>query len=124
MSLSIDLIHEMLNNIVDSIDPVLFEGLNGGVVLNEKIKYHPEAKNNDLVILGEYQRFGTIRRIMIYYESLNRQFSNFSEDELYKRLEELVYHELRHHTEYKAKVNDLVLEDKEFIRNHKIKRGD
>ena len=124
MNFDIDKIHEILNNIVDSIDPVLFEGLNGGVILSENIKFHPESKNNDLLIIGEYQRFGSIKRIMIYYGSLKRQISNYTEEQIYERLEELIYHELMHHIEYKAKVNDLVIEDKEFIRKHKLKRGD
>lgn len=123
MSFEIDKIHEMLNEIVDSIDETLFEGLNGGVVLEEKIKFHEESINEDLIILGEYQRHGFIKRIIIYYGSLIRRYSHYNDEQMYNRLEELVNHELRHHVEYKAKLRDLVDEDEVYLENYKIKRN-
>ncbi len=123
MSLEIDKIHEMLNEIVDSIDENLFEGLNGGVVLEEKIKFHEESINEDLIILGEYQRHGFIKRIVIYYGSLIRRYSHYNDEQMYNRLEELVNHELRHHVEYKAKLRDLVDEDEIYLKNYKTKRN-
>ncbi|MGY3775721.1 hypothetical protein [Helcococcus sueciensis] len=123
MSFEIDKIHEMLNEIVDSIDETLFEGLNGGVVLEEKIKFHEESINEDLIILGEYQRHGFIKRIIIYYGSLIRRYSHYNDEQMYNRLEELVNHELRHHVEYKAKLRDLVDEDEVYLENYKMKRN-
>lgn len=123
MSLEIDKIHEMLNEIVDSIDENLFEGLNGGVVLEEKIKFHEESINEDLIILGEYQRHGFIKRIVIYYGSLIRRYSHYNDEQMYNRLEELVNHELRHHVEYKAKLRDLVDEDEIYLKNYKMERN-
>nr|WP_276939971.1 hypothetical protein [Helcococcus sueciensis] len=123
MSFEIDKIHEMLNEIVDSIDETLFEGLNGGVVLEEKIKFHEESINEDLIILGEYQRHGFIKRIIIYYGSLIRRYSHYNDEQMYNRLEELINHELRHHVEYKAKLRDLVDEDEVYLENYKMKRN-
>lgn len=124
MSYDIDTVHEMLNDIVDDMDQSLFEGLNGGIVLLDDIKYHKEAKNNDLVILGEYTRYGVLKQISIYYGSLVKQFPHFTYEQMKNRLQKLVDHELRHHVEYKAGVDDLIDEDKVFIENHKKKRGD
>ena len=124
MVYDIDLVHKILDDIVDSIDSEIFKGLNGGVILNDEIKYHPEAINNDLVILGEYVRFGVVKQIVVYYGSLQRLYPYYNEEQLRVRLEELINHELRHHVEYKAGVNDLVREDIDFIQNHKLKRGD
>lgn len=120
----IETVHEILNDIVDSIDPVLFEGLNGGVILHEEIKYHEESIDNDLIVLGNYIRSGTIKRINIYYGSIKQKYPYYTESQLKERLEKLVYHELRHHIEGIAKVNDLDIEDQIFIENHKKKRGD
>lgn len=120
--MDIDMVHEILNDIVDRIDPVLFEGLNGGVVLHDEVKYHDEAINEDLVVLGEYTRYGVIRQISIYYGSLEIQYPNYNYEQLKNRLQELVDHELRHHVEYKAGIDDLVDEDNKFINEHKKKR--
>lgn len=120
--MDIDTIHEILNDIVDDIDPALFEGLNGGVVLIDEVKYHDEAINEDLVVLGEYRRYGVIKQISIYYGSLESQYSHYNYDQLKNRLKELVNHELRHHVEYKAGLDDLVDEDNDFINKHKKRR--
>lgn len=124
MSYDIDVIQEILEEIVDGIDQDLFEGLNGGIILKEEIKYHNESINNDLVVLGEYTRFGVLKQILIYYGSIKNQYPDFDREQLKDRLTELVNHELRHHIEYRAGVNDLVREDDEFISKHKEKRGD
>lgn len=124
MSYDIDIMQEVLEEILDEIDPDLFKGLNGGVILKEEIKYHKESINNDLVVLGEYTRFGVLKQIFVYYGSIKRLYPNFERQELKNRLRELIDHELRHHVEYRAGVNDLVREDVEFIEKHKEKRGD
>lgn len=123
MSFEIDKIHDMLNEIVDSIDEKLFEKLNGGVVLEEKVKFHEESIGDDLLILGEYQRYGTMNRIVIYYGSLMRGYSHYTDVQMYERLTQLINHELRHHVEYKAKLRDLIDEDEEYLENYRMKRN-
>lgn len=123
MSFDIDTIHEMLNEIVDSIDETLFDGLNGGVVLEEKAKFHEESINDDLLILGEYQRHGSMRRIVIYYGSLMIRYPHYTDKQMYDRLTDLINHELRHHVEYKAKLRDLIDEDEEYLENYRMKRN-
>ena len=123
MSFDIDTIHEMLNEIVDSIDENLLYDLNGGVVLDEKTKFHEESINEDLLILGEYQRYGIIKRIVIYYGSLMLRYSHYSYEQMFESLTGLINHELRHHVEYKAKSRDLIEEDEEYIENYKMKRN-
>lgn len=123
MNYDIEKINEILDDIVDEIDASLFNGLNGGIVLKEEIKYHKESLNNDLVILGEYVRFGVLKQIFIYYGSIEHLYPSYTEEQLKSRLKDLINHELRHHVEYKAGVDDLVREDNEYIKNHKEKRG-
>lgn len=123
MSFDIDKIHEMLNIIVDSIDVTLFDDLNGGVVLDEKVKFHEESVDDDLLILGEYQRHGHIRRIIIYYGSLMERYAHYSDKKMFDRLTKLINHELRHHIEYKAKLRDLIDEDEKYLENYKMKRN-
>lgn len=124
MSYDIDEIEEILEEVIDEISPELFEGLNGGIILKEEIKYHKESVNNDLVVLGEYTRFGVLKQIFIYYGSINNQYPDLERQQLKEKLTELINHELRHHVEYRAGVNDLVREDDYFIKKHKEKRGD
>lgn len=124
MEYNIDDVYQILSDIVDETDQDLFDGLNGGVVLNEEIKYHDESINNDLVVLGQYKRFGVVKQIVIYYGSITNLYPHFNKEQLKIRLKELLDHELRHHIEYKAGVDDLVVEDRIFINEHKKKRGD
>ena len=70
MSYDIDIMQEVLEEILDEIDPDLFKGLNGGVILKEEIKYHKESINNDLVVLGEYTRFGVLKQIFLAVQTM------------------------------------------------------
>ena len=98
---------EMLDEIADSMPYELYRDLNGGISLLPQIKVHPKALHNDLFILGEYIRNSLGNAIVFYYGSINRVYGNQSDDELYKQLERIMRHEVRHHNEYLAGCDDL-----------------
>ncbi len=121
MDYTIDRAENLLEEIIDQMPDYLFHDLNGGVVLMEEVKFHPEAKNKDLLIMGKYIRFGVRRQINIYFGSIKYVYNKLTEDRLKNILEEILVHELRHHMEYKANVKDLILEDEAYIKEYKKK---
>lgn len=114
---------EMLDEIADSMPFELYRELNGGMSLLPQIKVHPKALNNDLFILGEYKRNSLGRYIVFYYGSLNRVYGHLPKEEYYKRLKKVLSHEVRHHNEYLAGVDDLVLYDKDQINSYLKRKG-
>lgn len=118
---SIDRVNELLDDIADSIPVELYKGLSAGIILLENSKIHKEAINKDLYILGEYFRSPMEKQIKIYYGSFKVLYPNISEEALKERLREVLIHELTHHLEYRAGINDLENEDKHFISGYKEK---
>lgn len=116
--ISFDECAEMLDEIADSMPYELYRELNGGMSLLPQIKVHPKALNNDLFILGEYKRNSLGRYIVFYYGSLNRVYGNLPKEEYYKRLQKVLSHEVRHHNEFLAGVDDLVLYDNKQINDY------
>ena len=108
----------MLDEIADSMPYELYRELNGGMSLLPQLKVHPKAVNNDLFILGEYKRNSLGRYIVFYYGSLNKVYGNLPKDEYYKRLRKVLAHEVRHHNEYLAGVDDLILYDNNQISDY------
>jgi len=121
MDYTIDDVHEILDEIYENIPQELLKDLNGGVILLDEIKYHEESRNNDLLVLGNYVRFGVRRQINIFFRSFKRAFPKLSHEKLREKLDDLLMHELRHHTEYKARIKDLILEDEDNIEKYKSK---
>ena len=108
----------MLDEIADSMPYELYRELNGGLSLLPQTKVHPKALNNDLFILGEYIRNSLGRYIVFYYGSINRVYGRLSKEEYYKRLKKIVAHEVRHHNEFLAGVDDVVLYDNQQISDY------
>ncbi len=108
----IDTIHEMLDEISDRIPLDIYKELNGGIVLVEEIKYHPEMEESrPLYILGEYVNNYMRRNVNIYYGSLKAVYENEINFDVEKKLEEVLFHELTHHLESLAGEDDLGIED-------------
>ncbi len=116
---------EMLDEIADSMPVELYRELNGGMSLVAGTKLHPKAVNEDLFILGEYKRNSIGKYIVFYFGSINRVFGNLSRAEYYNSLKKLLSHEVRHHNEFLAGVDDLIVFDKQQLdsyleRNNKL----
>lgn len=110
---------EMMEEILQELPKEFFQELNGGVILLEEAKIHPEARSNDLYILGTYtNRTGLGRYITIYYGSFMKIYGSLSREHLKEKLRDTIYHEFTHHLESLAGFRDLTEKDREFIRNY------
>jgi predicted Zn-dependent protease with MMP-like domain len=116
--LTFDEVGAILDEIADSLPFELYRELNGGITLQPQIKIHPLAKNNDLFILGEYRRDNLGRYVVIFYGSIMRVYGKQSKEKICEKLREVLVHEVRHHNEFLAGDNDLVIYDKIQLANY------
>lgn len=115
----IDEVEEILDEICESIPAYAFDHLNGGIILVEDKKYHEEARNDDLLVMGEYQRSVLGKMIKIYYGSFMEMYRFSSRERLKEKLEEVLLHEFTHHLEFLANEWGLVIEDKKFLEEYR-----
>lgn len=115
----IDEVEEILEEICESIPSYAFDHLNGGIILSEDKKYHEEARADDLLIMGEYQRSILGKMIKIYYGSFMEMYRFSSRERLKEKLEEVLLHEFTHHLEFLANEWGLVIEDKKFLEEYR-----
>lgn len=115
----IDEVEEILDEICESIPDYAFDHLNGGIILVEDKKYHEEARNDDLLVMGEYQRSILGNMIKIYYGSFMEMYRFSSSDRLREKLEEVLLHEFTHHLEFLANEWGLVIEDEKFLEEYR-----
>ncbi len=113
--ISIERFTEILDELYQEVPEDILEGLNLGVAVGEELKVHDKAINNDLYVLGQYKRSGMGKGVMIYYGSFMHLYGRVSEERLRERMRQVLYHELRHHMEYRANNKDLEVEDAIFI---------
>lgn len=109
---------QMLDQIADSMPTELYRELNAGISLVPQAKIHPAAVNNDLYILGEYVRDYIGKSIVFYYGSINHIYGSLPHDKIFKELERIFHHELRHHNEFLACCDDLGIYDDEQIEQY------
>lgn len=109
---SIDEFRRILSEIADELPADLFENLSGGIVLIPEAKMHPEARNNDLYIMGEYHYDSLMgRRISIYYGSFAVTCGHLDETALRERISHTLRHEFLHHLESQGGQRDLEVTD-------------
>ena len=109
---TIDDVQAMLGQIAEELPEDFFRDLNGGIILLEQCKTHPESAG-DLYIMGEYSRRRDMgRHICIYYGSFLRLYANAPEQVLRKKLRDTLLHEFTHHLESLAGERGLEVKDK------------
>ena len=110
---SMEAIRDMLDEIQEALPPILFEELNGGVLLLPEHKLHPESRKEDkLYIKGEYHRSPILgRQIIIYYGTFKKLYADKSEKKIYKALKKTLHHEFVHHIESLGGEKDLEIDD-------------
>jgi len=108
---TIDEMHEMLNEISEEFPEEFYKDLNGGISLLPDKKRSPYAVGDDLFILGEYHYDKMGRYIYIFYGSFMQIYGQVSKTALRKRLKKTVAHEFTHHLESLAGERGLEIKD-------------
>lgn len=121
MTLTIDEVNDILDQAYEEFPEVLFQGLNGGILLLEESKPDPDA-GEDVYIMGEYCRDEMGRYINIYYGSFAALFFDEPRSVWEEELRITLRHELTHHVEGLA--GDRSLEYKDSAQLDAIRRGD
>ena len=118
---SIDETEEILNEISEELPPEFYEKLNGGILLLPEVKLHPESKNNDLYIMGQYHYDSIMGRyIQIFYGSFAKIYGNLPREAYKEKLKHTLIHEFTHHIEGLSGEHGLEMKDK--IEMEKYKR--
>ncbi len=111
MLLSIDEVGDLLDEIAETIPEALFQGLTGGVILQEEALPDPQPNAEDLFILGEYCHDMLGRYINLYYGSFAALYRDAPLRVWKRELRTTLLHELTHHIESLAGVRDLEIKD-------------
>lgn len=115
--------NQVLSKILNQVPEDILEGLNLGVRVDDSVKYHEESINNDLYVLGQYQRGPMGRGIVLFYGSFMKVYGSTSQEKMEEEIRRILYHELTHHLENRAKKYDLEVEDARFIYDYKRRKG-
>ncbi|MEG0251807.1 MAG: metallopeptidase family protein [Christensenellaceae bacterium] len=122
--LSIEEVNKILDEVASELPQDFFKDLNGGIILNEGYKMHPESINGDLYIMGQYQYTTSMGRyIVIYYGSFEKVYANAGKAVLKEKLRSVLLHEFRHHLESLAGEDDLEVQDKIDLAKYKQKHN-
>lgn len=111
---------EILDEVAEELPPEIFKELNGGVLLLPDAKLSPEAKSEDLYVMGEYRNtFSMGRYIIIYYGSFEALYGDRSRVRFKRELRKTLRHELTHHLESLAGERDLEIEDEKQMERYR-----
>lgn len=117
--ISLETFRNLVAEEMDELPPVFFLELNGGVMVEEHAMPHPQRRADDLYILGQYQRSGSLgRSIVLFYGSFLRMMPGASEAQMRPKIRAVLRHEFRHHLEGLSGVRDLEIEDEEYLRDY------
>ena len=106
-ALSLEEFESLATALIDRIPERLCTELNGGFLLLPEVK-----KDGDFYVMGEYIEDGIMGcSIILYYGSFVHLLEDSSPGEWEEELWDTIVHELRHHLESLAGVDDLVREE-------------
>jgi len=106
-ALTLDQFEFLATSFIDEIPAKLCAELNGGFLLLPEVK-----RDGEFYIMGEYVEDGVMGcSIILYYGSFVNLLEGSSRGEWEKELRETIIHELRHHLESRAGVDDLAREE-------------
>lgn len=110
--MDIDAFAEVLEEMVARVPPELLQGLAGGVNLAEEARRDPGDPPNAF-ILGEYFADSCLgNRIVFYHGSFTRLFAGQPRAVWEQEIWNTLRHEIRHHVEGMAGIEDLDVEDR------------
>lgn len=114
-TLSLEEFESMATAFIDEIPDRLCLELNGGFLMLPNVK-----KDGDFYVMGEYVEDGIMGcSIILYYGSFVHLLEESSREEWEDELRDTIVHELRHHLESMAGVDDLVKEEMAEIEAYK-----
>ena len=101
--ISIERFNEIVEEELALLPEYVFNDLNGGVVVDEKINLHPDRLADDLYIMGTYSTSPVMgKQIVIYYGSFTKTMPYADEETLRLKIRDTIRHEFRHHMETRA----------------------
>lgn len=111
--ISFEHFQDILSELAERIPQELYRDLNGGVIAREARLVHPNARNEDLFILGEYHVDPYLGRfVVLYYGSFMSAYGWLPEEQLRERMWHTLRHEFLHHLESLAGERDLEIQDR------------
>ncbi|MBR5615491.1 MAG: metallopeptidase family protein, partial [Clostridia bacterium] len=106
---------DMLEQIAAEFPDVFFEGLNGGIQLEEAELPDPDFPPGEMYIMGEYCHDLLGRYIVLYYGSFAALLKDEDEEVWLDEIFATVAHEFTHHLEDTAMLHALDDADAEFL---------
>lgn len=121
----IDDFERWVDEACEKLPEVFFKELNLGVVVSEELKISPEAIDDDLYILGQYEKSPMGKAIYIFYGSFMAMYFDRSDEYIKDMIYHVLKHEFTHHMEGLANFRDLEVEDEIQIQKYKeMKKND
>ena len=124
MTLTIDEVNDLLDDMAEEFPEELFDGLNGGVNLLEEARPDPEFPPGEMYILGEYCDDLLGQYINLYYGSFAALLAEEDEETWKDEIFATVAHEFTHHMEDTAGLHALDDKDAEFLRQAREAYGE
>jgi len=124
MTLTFEEVGTILDDIAESLPAAFFKELNGGIILLEEIKLHPESREGNLLyVVGEYRHEyrGLGRYIVIYYGSFVRSYGMFSALRQQEELRRVLLHEFTHHIQSLGGTRGLEKEDERRLARFRVR---
>ncbi|MDY3014134.1 MAG: metallopeptidase family protein [Evtepia sp.] len=121
MEYTFDQVADLLDEMAEQFPPVLFEQLNGGILLQEEEKPDPLFPDGDIFFMGEYIQDPYMgRSIHLYYGSFLASARNedWTEETWQQELYTTLSHELTHHIEALGGVHGLDDKDEEDLQRY------
>ena len=120
----IDTFQSMADEIAENLPEQFFRKLNGGIILHESARLHPESRAEaPLYIMGEYCRSSVGRCINLYYGSFTGSYPRYEGEEMRREIEKTLLHEFRHHLEWLSGTDELEKEDAAQLAAYRQKHG-
>ena len=117
--ISIEEMEAMLDEIAAEIPKEIYRELNGGIILLPEAKLNTISRKNDLYILGEYHKGGSMGRyITIYYGSFLHVYGHLGKELLKEQLRHTLKHEFTHHIESLAGERGLEIKDAQYMADY------
>ena len=107
---------DLLEEIASQFPDVFFEGLDGGIQLEEQVLPDPDFPPGEMYIMGEYCHDLLGRYIVLYYGSFAALLEGEDESVWREEIFLTVAHEFTHHLEDTAMLHTLDDADAEFLR--------